>query len=190
VNLNRRFLTAGHCVKQVVDLYGWSGWEWFHHNTSLGLSTGHSWSDYSKADAGTMGNVSSTIHSRRVMYDVTPSWYTTSSTQPATSDYPGFAICQSGQTSGFQCGTILSINTTPCYDPTPPCGGSDAVHMANQRQANYFVQIGDSGGPVVNSSNRNMAVGLQSGRDSPNVAYYSHIGHVQTALQQYVRITD
>jgi hypothetical protein len=62
--------------------------------------------------------------------------------------------------------------------------------MANQRQANYFVQIGDSGGPVVNSSNRNMAVGLQSGRDSPNVAYYSHIGHVQTALQQYVRITD
>lgn len=181
VGTNRRFLTAGHCVYQVVTQYGWSGWEWFHHNTSLGLSTAHSWYDYSTADAGTMGNVSSTKHSRRVMYDATPSWYTTSSRQGATSDYQGFAICQSGHTSGFRCGTILSTNTTPNY------GG---VHMTNQRQANYLVQVGDSGGPVVSNSNRNMAVGLQSGRDSLYVAYYSHIGHVQAELGQYVRITD
>lgn len=190
VGTNRRFLTAGHCVKQVVDLYGWGGWTWFHHNTNLGLSTAHSWYDYSTADAGTMGNVSSTIHSRRVMYDATPSWYTTSSRQGATSDYKGFAICQSGHTSGWRCGTILSTNKTPCYDPTPPCSGNDAVHITKQRQADYLVQVGDSGGPVVSNSNRNMAVGLQSGRDSLYVAYYSHVGHVQAELGQYVRITD
>jgi len=181
VTTNPRFLTAGHCVKQVVDLYGWAGWEWFHHITSLGLSTGHSWYDYSTADAGTMGNVSLTKHSRRVMYDATPSWYTMSSTQGSASDYQGYAICQSGHTSAFRCGTILSINKTPDY------GG---IHMAQQRQANYLVQIGDSGGPVVSNSNRNMAVGLQSGRDSLYVAYYSHIGNVQAELRQRVRITD
>ena len=191
VSTNRRFLTAGHCVYQVVSAYGWGGWTWFHHNTNLGLSTAHSWYDYSTADAGTMGNVSSTKHSRRVMFNATPSWYTTSSKQGASGDAENDAICQSGQTSGFQCGTILSLNSTPCYDNTPgTCSGSDAVHMAKQRKANYFVQVGDSGAPVVSMGNRNKAVGLQSGRDGPNIAYYSHIGHVQAELGQYVRITD
>ncbi len=122
--------------------------------------------------------------------DSTPSWYTMSSKQNSTNDYDGYAICQSGQTSGFKCGTIISKNTTPCYDPTQPCGGSDAVRLTNQRKANYMVQVGDSGGPVVSNSNRNMAVGLQSGRDSLYVAYYSHVGHVQAELSQYVRIND
>jgi hypothetical protein len=181
VSSNPRFLTAGHCIAQVVAAHGWSSWTWFHHITSLGRSTAHSWYDFSTADAGTMGNVSMTVHSRRVMKDASPTWYRTSSRQGAASDYQGFAICQSGQTSGLQCGTILSTNKTPNYS---------GVHMTKQRQANYMVQMGDSGAPVVSSGNRTMAVGLQSGRDSLYVAYYSHIGHVQAELGQFVRITD
>jgi hypothetical protein len=50
--------------------------------------------------------------------------------------------------------------------------------MKWQRQANYLIQVGDSGAPVINSANTNQAEGLQSGRDSLYVAYYSHIGYV------------
>jgi hypothetical protein len=187
---NRRYLTAGHCIHQVVSLYGWTGWEWFHHTVSLGLSTEHSWYDYSKADAGTMGNLSATLHSNRVMLDADPTYYPTTQIQGATSDVDGMAICMSGSESGWRCGTITSRNNTPCYDPTPPCGGTDDIHMANQRKASYFGQVGDSGAPVVLSSNRNKAVGLQSGQDAPTINYYSHIGHVQAELGQYVSTTN
>jgi streptogrisin C len=165
----RRFLTAGHCVQQVVDAYGWAGWEWFHQSVSLGLSTDESWFDYSPADAGSMGNVSSAIHSNRVLYTTQPSWFGIHSSQGVGEDYQGMAICQSGQTSGYVCGTIQSTNQTPNYS---------GVHMKWQRKANYLVQVGDSGAPVISQSNTNLAVGLQSGRDSLYVAYFSHIYYV------------
>lgn len=46
--------------------------------------------------------------------------------------------------------------------------------MKWQRQANYPFQNGDSGAPVRSQSDTNRAVGFQSGRDAPYVAYYSH----------------
>ena len=165
----RRFLTAGHCVYQVVSAYGWAGWEWFHQSTSLGLSTDHSWFNYSAADAGAMGNVSTTIHSDRVLFTTQPSWYGMSSVQGVGGDWVGMAVCQSGQKSGFQCGTIQSTNRTPDY------GGT---HMKWQRLANYFIQVGDSGAPVINGGSRGQAVGLQSGMDGPYLAYFSHIAYV------------
>jgi hypothetical protein len=167
----RRFLTAGHCVQQVVDLYGWGGWEWFHANVSLGLSTDESWFNYSPADAGAMGNVSTTLHSNRVYYSATPSWYGMTTQQTLNYDYVGYAICQSGQTSGFSCGTITAKAVTVNY------GGT---HIRLQRQANYHVLIGDSGAPVISQSNTNSAVGLQSGKISNNdyIAFYSHIHYV------------
>lgn len=167
----RRFLTAGHCVYDVVKLYGWSGWIWMHQSTSLGYSTDHSWFDYSGADAGSMGNVSSSIHSNRVMLSTTNFYEIHGSQGGGNQDWEGMAVCQSGQTSGFRCGQITSVNTTPYYSKY-------GVHMKWQRQASYLVQGGDSGAPVISSSNRSLAVGLQSGRDSLYVAYYSHISAV------------
>ena len=52
------------------------------------------------------------------------------------------------------------------------------------------VQVGDSGAPVISQSNTNMAVGLQSGFDGPNIAYYSHIGWVLYMINASLRITD
>jgi hypothetical protein len=188
----RRFLTAGHCVYQVVQAYGWSGWEWFHSTQSLGLSTAYRWHDWAYADAGIMGTVSATVHSNRVYYSSQPSWFGINSQQGGGGDYQGYAICQSGQVSGYRCGTILSTNSIPCHDPTPPCGGGDEVHLVNQRKANYMVQVGDSGAPVISQSNTNMAVGLQSLRDSLYVAYYSHIGFVLSlnGVNAVLRVTN
>lgn len=188
----RRFLTAGHCVFQVVQAYGWNGWVWYHATQSLGPSTFYRWHDWAYADAGIMGNVSATVHSNRVYYSAQPSWFGINSQQSGGGDYQGYAICQSGQTSGYRCGTITSTNATPCFDPTPPCGGSDAVHLVNQRKANYMVQVGDSGAPVISQSNTNMAVGLQSGRDSLYVAYYSHISFVLSlnGVNAVLRVTN
>lgn len=112
----RRFLTAGHCVQQTDDKYGRGGWTWWHHVTNLGVSTDESWFDYSPADAGSMGNISSTIHSDRVLSNNTGSWHEMRSPQSASNDYAGYLICQSGQTSGFRCGKILTRNATPNYD--------------------------------------------------------------------------
>ncbi|HYN50713.1 MAG TPA: S1 family peptidase [Thermoleophilaceae bacterium] len=174
----QRFLTAGHCVYQVVTAYGWGGWIWYHSTQSLGYSTAHSWYDMSEADAGVMGNVSASVHSNRVYYSATPSWFGINSAQTLAQSYVGYAICQSGQVSGFACGTITSNNSTPNY------GG---VRMRFQRQANYLIQVGDSGAPVISQSNTNMAVGLQSGRDSLYVAYYSHIVWVLIRIDAQLR---
>lgn len=166
----RRFLTAGHCVQQVKDAYGCPGsFIWYHQAVNLGYCRDESWYDYSPADAGTIGNVSSTILSNRVLYSTQPSWFGIHGTGTAGADWVGMAICQSAQVSGYRCGTITSTNSTPNY------GG---VHMKWQRRANYLIQVGDSGAPVINSANTNQAEGLQSGRDSLYVAYYSHIGYV------------
>jgi hypothetical protein len=43
---------------------------------------------------------------------------------------------------------------------------------------------------VISQSNTNMAVGLQSGFDGPNIAYYSHIGWVLYMINASLRITD
>jgi hypothetical protein len=166
---NRRFLTAGHCVQQVVDAYGWGGWIWFHQNVSLGYSTDESWYDWSYADAGAMGNVGSSIHANRVLYSTQPSWFGMYSAQLRTQDWVGMAICQSGQTSGFACGTIQSRTATPVYN---------GIHIQMQRKANYLVQMGDSGAPVISQSSPSLAVGLQSGKDGLYIPYYSHIDHV------------
>lgn len=174
----QRFLTAGHCVYQVVTAYGWGGWIWYHSTQSLGYSTAHSWYDMSEADAGVMGNVSASVHSNRVYYSATPSWFGINSAQTLAQSYQGYAICQSGQVSGYACGTITSNNSTPNY------GG---VRMRFQRQANYLIQVGDSGAPVISQSNTNMAVGLQSGRDSLYVAYYSHIVWVLIRIDAQLR---
>lgn len=58
----------------------------------------------------------------------------------------------------------------------------DGIHLVHQRKANYMVQRGDSGAPVISQSNTNLAVGLQSGRDSLYIAYYSHIEWVTSLL--------
>lgn len=116
-----------------------------------------------------MGNVPSSIHANRVLYTTQPSWFGVYSKQSRTADWVGMAVCQSGQTSGYACGTIQSRTATPVY------GG---VHIQAQRRASYLVQIGDSGAPVISQSNTNLAVGLQSGRDGLYTPYYSHIDHV------------
>jgi len=173
---NRRFLTAGHCVYDVVTAYGWGGWTWFHQSTNLGLSTDHSWFDWSAADAGAMGNVPAGIHSNDVLNSIVPlAWTNITSGQPGgNQDWEGMGVCQSGQTSFHRCGAILGVNETPYY-------GKYGFHIKWQRKANYMVQDGDSGAPVKSKATPSMAVGLQSGRDSLYVAYYSHISAVLMA---------
>lgn len=62
--------------------------------------------------------------------------------------------------------------------------------MLKQRLADYAVAGGDSGGAVISNADRHMAVGIQSGMDGPNLAYYSHIGHVEWELFLHVSFTE
>lgn len=172
----RRFLTAGHCIVDVVKLYGWGGWTWWHGQftqyTPLGLSTDHSFWNWSAADAGSMGNVPAGVHSNNVLVTTQPTWHNIFSGQPAgNKDWVGMAVCQSGQTSGWTCGQITNVSVAPCYAKYGIC-------LKWQRQANYFVQQGDSGAPVVSQATPTMAVGLQSGMDGPFLPIYSHISQV------------
>lgn len=62
--------------------------------------------------------------------------------------------------------------------------------MTQQRQANYFIQVGDSGAPVINRNNTNRAIGVQSGMDAPNIAYFSHIYWAMAKLKAQLWTQD
>ncbi len=175
-----RWMTAGHCAEQ--------NYNWYHSAQyyDLGYVRDERWYDGSPADVATVGNVSSSYMSNRVYYKAN-SWFGMYSAQSASSDFVGQAICQSASNSGYRCGTIQSRNVSVDYWDTA-CGCYTT--MTKQRRANYYVQGGDSGSPVINSSNTNQAVGLQSGMDGSYTAYYSQISNGLSLLNATLRTID
>lgn len=175
-----RWLTAGHCTYQNTN--------WYHSPNfySIGTTRDHSWYDLSQADAGSVGNISAAYMSNRVYYTAS-SWFGMYSAQGYNGDWEGQAICQSGRRSGYQCGTITDTNITVPYCDD---NGQNCVRMTQQRQANYFIQVGDSGAPVINRNNTNQAIGVQSGMDAPNIAYFSHIYWAMAKLKAQLWTQD
>ncbi|MDR6227285.1 S1 family peptidase [Desmospora profundinema] len=88
------------------------------------------------------------------------------SVQSTSGDRVGEAVCKSGRTTGVTCGQITSTNYTTRFS-------DGAVHY-RQRQATFYAQPGDSGGPVYYGS---QSKGIVSAIDSRGYSYYSHIGY-------------
>jgi hypothetical protein len=155
-------LTAGHC--------GPVGSSWTHAVYYAGRMTRNAYFNGSSADAATI-QISPLDRSNLIFISDSNLRAVRSSN---LSDTVGALICQSGNSSGYVCGSIESTDMTVSY--------SDATFY-NQRRATFPSIPGDSGGPLFAGGE---AHGVMSGNvtysDGDQDAIYSHITHVNSQL--------
>jgi streptogrisin C len=66
----------------------------------------------------------------------------------------GMAVCRSGSTTGWHCGSVTAVNATVCYS-------QGCVYQ--MIRTNVCAEPGDSGGSLVTNSGARRAVGMTSG---------------------------
>ena len=141
----RHILTAGHCTEL--------GGTWRGTGGAIGPVKATSFPDN---DFGSIRASSSTaVRSARVDRYSGGSFVTIAR---AGTVGVGAAVCRSGSTTGWRCGTVSAVNQTVNY------GGGDIVQGLTRTTA--CAQAGDSGGPFVTnpgSGTRVTALGLLSG---------------------------
>ena len=72
----------------------------------------------------------------------------------AANAYVGMAVCRSGSTTGWRCGSVTGTNQTVCYS-------QGCVYQ--MIRTNVCAEPGDSGGSLVTNSGTRRAVGMTSG---------------------------
>ncbi|MGH3432351.1 MAG: S1 family peptidase [Thermocrispum sp.] len=139
---NRYVVTAGHCT----DLGGtWSG--------SGGTIGPVAASSFPGNDYGAI-HVSSGSAASTPLVDRYSSGSDVTVTGAATAT-TGMAVCRSGSTTGWHCGSVTGTNQTVCYS-------QGCVYQ--MIRTNVCAEPGDSGGSLVtNTGSRVRAVGLTSG---------------------------
>lgn len=139
---NRYLITAGHCT----DLGGtWSG-----PGGTIGPVAA---SSFPGNDYGAI-RISSSAAASTALVDRYSSGSDVTVTGAATATV-GMAVCRSGSTTGWHCGSVTGTNQTVCY----PQG---CVYQ--MIRTNVCAEPGDSGGSLVtNTGTRVRAVGLTSG---------------------------
>ncbi|TDV47124.1 S1 family peptidase [Actinophytocola oryzae] len=139
----RYVVTAGHCTAAGAS---WSG--------SGGTIGTRSASSFPTNDYGVIRVTSSSAVSTGLI-----DRYSSGSDVPVTGTATatvGMAVCRSGSTTGWRCGTVTAVNQTVCY----------SQGCVNQMiRTNVCAEPGDSGGSLVTnpSSGPVRAVGLTSG---------------------------
>jgi hypothetical protein len=159
-------LSAGHCANLVP-----AGHIYQHPDgvTIGGSGNGQMLKEVyysgSKADAMVI-RIGSGYRSNYIYYTAGSS-FPVFALQQRSQEVGGMVVCQSSRVSGYTCGSLYAWDFSITY--------KDGTTLYNQRSATYVVNDGDSGGPVFYS---NTAYGIQSGRNDPGRAIYSHITHV------------
>lgn len=177
-------LTAGHCTDDgtaksadlespasATDrLLGAVGFSQFG-------GTNNSWITGDEASPGNIGTDIAVIQSIRPGLDVQPAvtrWAATPADDPAnpgptavkvigtTAPFPGQAVCRSGRTDGWSCGTVDEVGIYVVAGITPDPADLRAFRgfLSNSVQSSG----GDSGGPWISG---NFAVGTHSAGDAP-----------------------
>jgi streptogrisin C len=140
----RYVITAGHCTAL--------GGNWSGVGGSIGPVSGSTFpgSDYGRITVTSSAAVSTPLVDRYSSgSDVTVTGPRTAAT--------GLAVCRSGSTTGWHCGSVTATNQTVCY--AQGCVGQ-------MIRTNVCAEPGDSGGSLVTnpgSGTRVQAVGLTSG---------------------------
>jgi streptogrisin C len=140
----RYVITAGHC--------GNLGGTWSGAGGTIGTVANSSFptNDYSRITVSSAAAVSRPLVDR---YSAGSDVTVTGAVNPGS----GAAVCRSGSTTGWHCGTVNATNQTVCYPQG--CVGQTI-------RTNVCAEPGDSGGSLVTnpgSGSRVSAVGLTSG---------------------------
>jgi streptogrisin C len=141
---NRYVITAGHCTA--------AGANWSGSGGTIGTRSASSFptNDYGVIRVTSASAVSTALVDRYSSgSDVTVTGSATAST--------GMAVCRSGSTTGWHCGSVTATNQTVCY--AQGC-------VSQMIRTNVCAEPGDSGGSLVTnpgSATTVRAVGLTSG---------------------------
>jgi hypothetical protein len=137
----RYVITAGHCTAIGAN---WSG-----AGGTIGSRAG---SSFPTNDYGII-RVTSTAAVSTALIDRYSSGSDVSVVGAATAT-TGMAVCRSGSTTGWRCGSVTGVNQTVCY----------SQGCVNQMiRTNVCAEPGDSGGSLVTNSGTRRAVGMTSG---------------------------
>lgn len=157
----RYVITAGHCTNL--------GGTWSGSGGTIGSVAGTSFptNDYGIIRVSSSSAVSTPLVDRySAGSDVTVTGAATATV--------GMAVCRSGSTTGWRCGSVTATNQTVCYS-------QGCVYQ--MIRTNVCAEPGDSGGSLVtNTSTRVRAVGLTSGGSgncsSGGTTYYQPVPEV------------
>jgi streptogrisin C len=175
----RYMITAGHCVNSGSYVYG--------HNDNgpgnPGRYFGHtleSWYTAGIDDAIVRGTSSTWTQGPWV--DTNPYHGGVISINGVSRAPVGAAICKSGMTTKWTCGSIVAHNVSVTYS------SGQTLYGLNQHTA--CTRPGDSGGAYVNNSSGWKAEGIHSGGNGRSVAcssssYRSYYTPMQTAMNYY-----
>lgn len=137
----RYVITAGHCTAIGANWSGVGG--------TIGTRAGSSFptNDYGIIRVTSAAAVSTALIDRYSSgADVSVVGAATATT--------GMAVCRSGSTTGWRCGSVTGVNQTVCYS-------QGCVYQ--MIRTNVCAQPGDSGGSLVTNSGTRRAVGMTSG---------------------------
>lgn len=137
----RYVITAGHCTA--------IGPNWTGVGGTIGTRAG---SSFPTNDYGII-RVTSASAVSTALIDRYSSGSDVSVTGSATAT-TGMAVCRSGSTTGWRCGSVTAVNQTVCYS-------QGCVYQ--MIRTNVCAEPGDSGGSLVTNSGTRRAVGLTSG---------------------------
>ena len=156
----RFVITAGHCTNIGTNWNGTGG--------TLGTRQA---SSFPTNDYGTIRVTSSSAVSTALV-DRYSAGSDVAVTGPATATV-GMAVCRSGSTTGWHCGSVTAVNQTVCYS-------QGCVYQ--MIRTNVCAEPGDSGGSLVTNSGARRAVGLTSGGSgncsSGGTTYYQPVTEV------------
>jgi hypothetical protein len=156
-------VTAGHCRTGTFT----------HNGVSIGSVTSTSWYNYSLADAEII-DIPDSQKSNYILIELN-NWVHNTGTMGAASDYVGEMVCEDSYYFGYNCGTISDNNLTTYWSQYP---GGPIAWFTHQRRANFWVNSGDSGGPV--TIGNYLAEGIYAAGWAQNDSIF---GQIQYAVQ-------
>jgi hypothetical protein len=156
----RSIITAGHCTN--------IGSSWSGTGGTIGTRAGTS---FPTNDYGII-RVSSSSAASTALVDRYSAGSDVAVVGAATATV-GMAVCRSGSTTGWRCGSVTGVNQTVCYS-------QGCVYQ--MIRTNVCAEPGDSGGSLVTNSGTRRAVGLTSGGSgncsSGGTTYYQPVPEV------------
>jgi len=140
-SVGRGIITAGHCTN--------IGTSWSGTGGTIGTRSGTSFptNDYGIIRVTSASAVSTALVDR---YSAGADVAVTGSVTATN----GLAVCRSGSTTGWHCGSVTGVNQTVCY-------AEGCVYQ--MIRTNVCAEPGDSGGSLVTNTGARRAVGLTSG---------------------------
>lgn len=164
-------LTAGHCVAAggVTAL-------WSHHGAAVGRATAEAFHAGSNADVGEI-EIARSDAANEVYGDSDTDIRSVTGWAPNASQTLGAEVCRSGGTSGWQCGTIVKLDTDATIN-------GQLIH--HTWWTDFPSEAGDSGSPVLDGDGRAAGIVIAT---TETQTLYSTIDGMATELSALPCIT-